>query len=311
MVSNNAFDAVLSPGFKHYSLRNGVYIHQENDSEFYTENFGIQWNEFAKTQLDSFNNSSKSEDRLFGCSGWHPQSLKGKMILEIGSGAGRFTEIFLKHGAYVVSIEPSSAIYANYHYHKSENLLLIKQRLEDLPLNNSSFDFVFCYGVIQHTPRPEKSYMECIKFVKPDGMCTFDHYPKRLLPSPFHHPKYFWRPITTRLSPKLLLKIIRFYIPLYLPIDTCIKSLPYLGGYIAGVIPVPCWNYSGSKDIPQDKNTLIEWAVMDTFDALGAKYDFPWSLRQLRRFARKLPVKSFHTGIGGNGILLNTYGGYR
>ena len=99
------------------------------------------------------------------------------MILEIGSGAGKFTEIFLKHGAYVVSIEPSSAIYANYHYHKSENLLLIKQRLEDLPLNNSSFDFVFCYGLFNILQDPKKviwnasnllSQMECAPLIVPE-----------------------------------------------------------------------------------------------------------------------------------------------
>lgn len=307
MINNNSFNSVLSPEFSSYSLRGGVYLDDHADSEFYTQNFGIQWNKFAKTQLDSFNLSTKSEDRLFGCSGWHPRSLKGKLVLEIGSGAGRFTEIFLKHGAYVVSIEPSSAIYANYKYHKSDNLLLIKQRLENLPLNHGTFDFVFCYGVIQHTPSPKRSYMECIRFVKQDGMCAFDHYQKKILPSPFYHPKYFWRPITTRLNPKILLKIIEFYIPLYLPIDTFIRNIPF-GKYLAGMIPVPCWNYSGSMDVSQSMLSLTEWAIMDTFDALGAKYDFPWSLRQLGAFARTLPVKSFHLGVGGNGVLLNTYG---
>ena len=308
LMINNVFKNVVSEDFYCYSQRDGVYIDQNSDSEFYTQNFGIQWNEFAETQLDSINGLSKSEDRLFGCSGWHPDSLKDKLVLEIGSGAGRFTEIFLKYGAYVVSVEPSNAIYANYKNHNNENLLLIKQRLENMPLKFGVFDFVFCYGVIQHTPSPERSYIQCIKYVKEDGMCTFDHYQKRIKPSPYYHPKYAWRPVTTRLKPRTLLRIVQFYIPLYLPIDTFIRRIPFLGSTLAGIIPVPCWNYTGAKDVQQSSKTLTEWAIMDTFDALGAKYDFPWSLHQLQKFASKLPLKSFHVGLGGNGIILNTYG---
>jgi hypothetical protein len=47
---------------------------------------------------------------------------------------------------------------------------------------------------------------------------------------------------------------------------------------------------------------------MDTFDALGAKNDKLWSLNKLSRFALTLPVKAFHVGLGGNGLVLNTYG---
>lgn len=303
-----AFGDLLSSKFTSYALHEGVYINKNSNTQYYTGNFGLQWNTFSETQLDSHTKLLKSAYRLFGCSGWSPASLKEMTVLEVGSGAGRFTEVLLKHGARVVSIEPSDAIFANQAKNKHPNLLLIKERLELAPIKPLAFDYVLCYGVIQHTPNPEQSYKECLKYVKPDGMCSFDHYEKICYPAPWYFPKYFWRPITTRLKPEFLLKIISTYIPYYFPIDTFIKSLPLMGFTISGLIPIPCWNYTGTKDVNQSRESLIEWAIMDTFDALGAKYDIPWSLNRLRRFAKKLPVKSFHVGLGGNGIILNTYG---
>ena len=63
--------------------------------EGYHENFGYQWNKFNKLQLDSFNGSSESEDRLLEQSELTPEDFNGKNILEIGAGNGRFTAVFI------------------------------------------------------------------------------------------------------------------------------------------------------------------------------------------------------------------------
>jgi len=304
------FEKVINSNlFNYYKEIQGVWIKEKfKNHQGYADNFGLQWNKFQLTQFDSKNGTSNTEDRLFRCSGWDPNSLKNKFVLEIGSGAGRFTEILLKYGARVVSIDMSNAVFANSKNNSCENLLLIKESLYDLPLNYTSFDFVLCYGVVQHTPNLAKTYLTCINYAKSNGFCAFDHYKKYYLPNPCYHPKYFWRPITKRIEPKILLKIIEIYIPIYFNIDSFIKSIPKIGYFLAGCIPIPCWNYSGKQSVIQENTNLIEWAIMDTFDALGAKYDEPWSLRKLKKFAINLPVKKFNTGIGGNGIFLNTYG---
>lgn len=302
-------EVINAEEFSKFKLFNGVWTKNENiNYEGYAQNFGLQWKRFKNTQFDSNNGTSKTRDRLFGCSGWKPEALKNKFVLEIGSGAGRFTEVLLDCGAYVVSNDISDAVYANYKNNKNERLLLIKENLYNLPLRSHSFEYVLCYGVVQHTPDIEMTYKVCTNYANENGMCSFDHYKKHFIPNPFHHPKYFWRPITKHLPPKVLLKIIEFYIPFYLPFDSIIKKIPKIGNIIAGSIPIPCWNYINAKKINQDKNNLIEWAILDTFDALGAKYDKPWDLRKLNRLAKNLPVKGFHIGIGGNGILLNTFG---
>jgi 2-polyprenyl-3-methyl-5-hydroxy-6-metoxy-1,4-benzoquinol methylase len=306
---NNTYLSVINKKlFEDYRLEKGVWIKSNIADQGYATNFGLQWNEYQLTQFDSRSGKDKTKNRLFGCSGWHPESLVGKLVLEIGSGAGRFTEVLLAHGAVVVSVDLSNAVFANSTNNKHENLLLIRESLDNLPLNYFSFDYVLCYGVIQHTEHPARSYPNSIKFVKPNGMCAFDHYQKIFVPSPWYHPKYIWRPVTSRISPKRLLSIIQSYVPVYFPLDTAIKKIPIVGSILSGLIPIPCWNYTGVADVSQDYDNLIEWAIMDTFDALGAKYDEPWSLKELQRNASKLLVKSYHVGVGGNGVLLNTYG---
>ncbi|MCK5171888.1 MAG: class I SAM-dependent methyltransferase, partial [Planctomycetes bacterium] len=57
--------------------------------ENYSANFGFQWNLFKKTQLDSHSGLPISRDRFLNYSGWSPEELKGKLVLDMGCGAGR------------------------------------------------------------------------------------------------------------------------------------------------------------------------------------------------------------------------------
>ena len=55
-----------------------------------------------------------------------------------------------------------------------------------------------------------------------------------------------------------------------LPIDTFIKKLPYGS----------CYNYFYMQI---SENEKVQWAIMDTFDALGAKYDKPKTYLGMKR----------------------------
>ena len=62
-----------------------------------------------------------SEDRLRTALPVPLESIKGLKIIEAGSGAGRFTEVLLKHGAIVYSFDLSNAVsnFANNMPHKN------------------------------------------------------------------------------------------------------------------------------------------------------------------------------------------------
>lgn len=81
-----------------------------------TTNFGKQWNAFEKTQIDGegFPAEIRSK-RLIAETSWPPESLAGAIVLEVGSGAGRFCCAWLDRTQAVLhSIDYSSAIEANW-----------------------------------------------------------------------------------------------------------------------------------------------------------------------------------------------------
>ena len=284
-----------------FEKHKNIYIDKETQD--YSSNFGLQWSQFSLTQFDSHTGFPLTKERLIKSSEWKFEKLKNKLVIELGSGAGRFTEILLTTGCYIISVEMSDAIFVNSKNNKSDKIIFIKSSLYDLKFLNELFDYVLCYGVAQHTPNLVKTYQTCFDFSKTGGKISIDHYLKTYYPSP----KYLWRPITKRINPKILLKIIRFYIPIYFSFDTFLKTkLPSLiGKIIRRCIPIPCWNYTGVKNIPQDKEKLIEWAIMDTFDGLGAKYDSPLRPKELKKIVKKIRLNSFDIKKGGTGIVLN------
>jgi len=271
--------------------------------ENYADNFGLQWNKFRSTQLDSVSGLPFTENRFWKNTRWTKEELAGKTVLEVGSGAGRFTEILLKAGANVVSFDYSNAVEANYqnNSHKGD-LFLFQASLYDLPLEDNFFDFVFCYGVLQHTPDPINAYQAIFSKLRPGGKISIDYYNKTWKPTPYSTPKYIWRPITSRMDPQTLLKIIELYIPFYLPINTLIRKIPKIGRHIVALIPIPCWNYSGSG---LSKKQIVEWAVMDTFDALGARYDIPKTKDEVRQMAELAENETLEVFYGSNGVVAN------
>lgn len=305
MNMNNYFQKTFSNNIKKNLikkfklLKSNLLSDQKKISNL--RNFEIQCNEFSKTQLDSRIKNNLNEKRFFSSTEWSKNILKNSNVLEIGSGAGRYTEILKKFFKAVVTVEPTDAIFNNYYNNKSDNTLFLQCNIYDIPFKNGTFDFIFCYGVLQHLKNPEKGYFKIVDLCKKNGRISVDHYRKYFYPYSFYHPKYIWRPIKTRINPKLLLKIIRFYIPIYINIDTTIKKLKY-GNIIAGLIPIPCWNY---LNYGLDKSQRIEWAILDTFDALGSKYDYPWSLNKLNKFVKNLNLSNFSCKYGANGLILN------
>src|SRR5689334_1723713 len=138
-------------------------------SDDYASSFGFQWNVHARTQLDSFSGLPISRDRLFATTKW-PTKLPGETILEVGSGAGRFTEVLVTTGAAIVSCDLSSAVDANYRNNGANaNLLIAQASLLNLPIRARSIDKVICIGVLQHTPDPAQSFTCLAECVRPGG----------------------------------------------------------------------------------------------------------------------------------------------
>jgi len=119
---------------KNYPITNGIARFVEPDN--YGASFGYQWNLFRKEQLDSYNGTTLSADRLWSETGWTPEELKGKWVLDVGCGAGRFLDVSSKSDAEVVGIDLSNAIdAAKKNLEGRNNLHFIQASIYDLPFS--------------------------------------------------------------------------------------------------------------------------------------------------------------------------------
>lgn len=196
----------------HYQISNNGVLCRNNKSsekEHYAESFGLEWQHFKHVQADSAIKTTKSADRLERLMGRPLEFLKGKTVLEIGPGGGRFTEILVKYAKYVICIEPSSAANINIASPNSK-LMIIQDDLELNPISANLIDVVFCRGVIQHAPEPMKFIDLLFKSVRDEGWVFFDFYRKKRW---YTNPKYWYRPITKRLNKELMLKLCKRFVP--------------------------------------------------------------------------------------------------
>ncbi|MDD1529824.1 class I SAM-dependent methyltransferase [Bradyrhizobium sp. WBOS7] len=269
-----------------------------------SDSFGFQWAKFKTTQLDSHTGLSLTLTRFFSNTKWKPKDINGKSVLEAGSGAGRFTEVLLDAGAIVTTFDASIAIDVNRENNAGRgDVKFLRADIYDIPVPNGSFDFVFCYGVIQHLPDAEKALESLVSKLKPGGRISIDHYLKTSALDPFNQPKYFWRRWTVGMEPERLLRIISAYMPVWLPINTLIQLIPYFGPKIAALTMIPCWNYLRSG---LNRQQRLEWAILDTFDALSPAYDTPRTLEEVRELvARCEGLTDINVFYGSNGVVAN------
>lgn len=158
----------MAPDGTAYPIQDGIprFVPTEN----YADDFGAQWNRFARTQLDSHTGLLITRDRLNRCLAGQLDQLAGKLVLETGPGAGRFTEVLLAAGAEVHSFDYSSAVTANAANNgASSRLTLAQGDMRQPPYAAEAYDVVICLGVIQHTPSPKQSIAALWKMVKPGG----------------------------------------------------------------------------------------------------------------------------------------------
>ena len=252
-------------------------------SENYATSFGLQWNHFRATQLDSHSGQPISRKRFFAFSGWEARELVGKTILDVGCGAGRFTEIALAAGAQVVAMDYSSAVDACWVKNRGKGPLTVVQGdLYAMPFSDAAFDYVYCFGVLQHTPDVAAAVHALAAPLRNGGKLAVDLYPR--LARNVLWPKYWLRPLTSRLPPDVLFRVVQRIGPVLLPISLAIGRIPVIGKQLRYAIPVV--NYEGVY--PLTPVQLREWAVLDTFDMLAPRHDHPQTPATLRRWLSEL-----------------------
>lgn len=269
----------------------------------YSDSFGVQWNKFRQTQLDSFTKTEITKTRLERCLNGHLGSIAGKNVLEAGSGAGRFTEILLAYGALVHSFDFSNAVNANYSNNGSnERLVLAQADIRNMPYVKHDYDYVVCLGVIQHTPSPEESIEFLYEMVKPGGVLIFDHYLfkiRNLLPPPIGSANILYRKAIMLLPLKLRFSVIKFVVDCFFPIHWFFRDSLLMQRILRRISPVHFY-YPIIK--LHSRQTYYDWALLDTHDSTTDYYKHHRSVDQIKRILSKLGAIDIIVSRAGNGV---------
>jgi SAM-dependent methyltransferase len=259
---------VTVDGKNRYPVRDFIprFVPQSN----YADSFGMQWNHFRQTQLDSYSKQSISTDRFWLTTQWRPEDIRGQWVLDCGCGAGRFAEVALTAGAKVVALDYSTAAdaaFANLRHHP--NLHVVQGDIYALPFVKHFFPFVYSLGVLQHTPDVAKAFASLPPMVAPGGRLVADFYEMtwkhRLLP------RHFLRLFTARMEKQRLFELCRRWVPPMLAVSQRAGRIPKIGRLVVRAMPVA--DYSGV--FPLSEKQLEEWALLDTFDWLSPEFDQP------------------------------------
>ena len=208
-----------------FSISNRVPRFVEANDD-YCGNFGFQWERWRAIQIDRLAGHRLSETRFLNDSQWDRDWLKGKLILDAGCGAGRFTDVAASLGARVISCDLSGAIDAcrettSIH---GAGVECLQASLFDLPLRPEIFDGVFCMGVIQHTPDPARVIRTLPAFVKPGGRLAYNFYEEGMWRR-LQIIKYFLRLFTPRLSPDAILRLSKGLVAFFFPLTRALSRI--------------------------------------------------------------------------------------
>jgi SAM-dependent methyltransferase len=232
----------------------------------YASSFGFQWRRFRTTQLDSRNGTSISADTLRAATGWTADDYRGRLVLDVGVGSGRFAEIVAAAGGEVVGVDLTSAIDAAYETLGAlPGVHLVQADVFDMPFREGTFDKAYAIGVLHHTPDPEAAFGRMVDVVKPGGGIALYLYARY---GPQHRFADAIRQVTTRLPLRLMLAASAVAVPLYY-----VYKAPLVGGVLRVVAPIsmhPDWR----------------WRWLDTFDWYTPRYQFKYLYPEVFRWFR-------------------------
>lgn len=274
------------------------------------ENFSVQWKKFSDVQLDSRNGTECSRTRLLEQSGLNPEDFAGKEILEVGCGAGRFTEVLCGFSAKMLSLDYSGAVEActasNSRFIEGGRLLTAQADIFRLPVPSRGFDVVVGYGMLQHTGNAERALRCLWECVRPGGLLLVDRY--LLSWSHIDPVKYIARPLLKRLPPIELLSLSESVCSALVPFYRFL--LPRLRGGGAARFarlllnrgPIAAYPLNLEAQGILRPDIAFRWSVLDTFDVWGPRYDDPCTFSAWKRDLEALPESELVSCvIGGQG----------
>ncbi len=269
----------------------------------YAASFGLQWNQFRRTQLDSYTGTCISRHRLTRCLGGALDVLSGRDVLEVGCGAGRFTEVMLQAGARIFACDLSRAVEANYaNIGERADYFVCQADLSALPVLPESFDIVVSLGVVQHTPDPEQTIAILCTQVKPGGILVLDHYTYGYATT---RSRALLRQFLLRTPADFALHFCRLMVAALWPLHRMLfrfRAHPILRELRRAFLNIsPVVDYHDAY-LELGPRILHAWAVLDTHDTLTDVYKHLRSKEEVEEQLERCGMVDIEAVYAGNGV---------
>lgn len=294
-------DALVSASGHRYPVVDGIprFVSSSN----YAAAFGDQWLRFPRTQLDSATGIPLSRVRLERCLGHDLGALSGALVLEAGSGAGRFTELLLEAGAVLDTFDFSGAVAANRANNGHHpNLSLVQADVRAMPFPDATYDLVLCLGVVQHTPDSEQTLRALWSKVRPGGRLVFDHYRMKVrnyLPPPLGTAGNLYRRYFLRLPREQQFEAVKRVVDYWFPLIWKHRDSRAMQVLLSRLNPVV--NYYPHFGL-KDRGMYYEWMLLDTHDAMTDVYKHRRTRGSIERFLLSIGAEEVVVSHGGNGV---------
>ncbi len=138
--------------------------------------FGFEWSKFSDIYAEYELNFLETISPLM------LESLKGKLVLDAGCGAGRNSYFMAKAGADVIACDLSEKAVqsAIRNLEGLPNVAVMQADICDLPNDwQGMFDYIFSIGVLHHLPDPQEGFNKLVKCLKSGGAISIWVYGRK------------------------------------------------------------------------------------------------------------------------------------
>jgi SAM-dependent methyltransferase len=280
-LENDQAEGFLCPACKRvYPNVQGIarFVDAQHDAD----SFGFQRLRYRKTQLDP-DELRESERCFFMKTALRPEDLKGKLVLEVGCGMGRFAEVATRWGARVVGVDLSAAEVAAQNL-ASRDFVAFQADFFTLPFAPESFDVIYSIGVLHHTPDCEAAVKALDRYLKPGGLLAvwlYSGYNK------WYRFSDFWRRYTHRMKPQTLHGILKVAVPFFYNLQQGLKRVPLVGRPAAGIV---------HHLFPVNRQKDPEARMLDTFDWYSPKYQSKHTYEQVFKWYEAMGMEDMRVG---------------
>lgn len=258
------------------------------DESNYADSFGYQWGRYAQTQL----NPKGAEWNLQRKTGLREEELRGKLVLDVGCGMGRFAEVATRWGAKVVGVDLSAAAEVAASNLRDREFVALQADVYALPFAPGSFDCIYSVGVLHHTPNCEKAFKSLPRYLKPGGTVAVWLYGAY---NNWYRFSDYYRRFTQRMPIGTLHSILRVAVPCLNWFDSGARAVPLIGRPVAGLV---------NHIFPVSRHPNPQMRVLDTLDWYSPQYQSKHTYEQVFRWfescgLERLTVADASIGVKG------------